>query len=160
MKKFICFITLGIIFFSGLTVRAQETVDITLPANVSFDVVKVNETTEANSVTLSYVDANLNSGNYLRISIKANATDFTRPSNAGDYITASSVSWTTSNAQGGSGVNGTLSSDTYHVVYESIANPTSGSLSIIWRLAAPGAGIRAGDHTLNGTWKIESLTPE
>ena len=159
MKKFICFIILGIIFFSGFTVRAQETVIIVLPANVSFDVVDVNEETEANSVALSYTEASLNSGNYLKISIKANTANFTRPSSAGDYIAASSVSWTTSNAQGGSGVNGTLSSVTYNVVYESIVNPTSGSLSIIWRLAAPGAGIRAGDHTLNGTWKIESLTP-
>jgi hypothetical protein len=159
LKKFIWFTILGIMLFLAFPIRAQETVDITLPANVSFDVVKVNETTEANSVTLSYIDANLNSGNYLRISIKANAANFTRPSNAGDYITASSVSWTTSNAQGGSGVNGTLSSVTYNIVYESNTDPTSGSLSIKWELAAPGSGIRAGGHTLNCTWKIESLTP-
>ena len=159
MKKFIYFIILGIIFFSGFTIRAQETVNIVLPANVSFSVVKVNEITEADSATLSYTDANLNIGKHLTISIKANAADFTRPSSAGDYIAASSISWTTSNAQGGSGVNGTLSSFTYNVVYESIVNPTSGSLSIVWKLAAPGAGIRAGEHTLNCTWRIESLTP-
>jgi len=131
LKKYICFIILGIIFFSGFSVKAQETVNITLPANISFFVVNVNEITEADSVTLSYTDANLNKGNHLNISIKANAADFTRPSNAGDYIAAKSVSWTTSNAQGGSGVNGTLSSDTYNVVYESVANPTSGGLSIV-----------------------------
>jgi len=146
-------------FFSGFSVKAQETVDITLPANISFYVVKVNETTEALVCTLSYTDANLDSGNHLRISIKANAADFTRPSNTGDYIAANSVSWITSNAQGGSGVNGTLSSDTYNLVYESVANPTSGSLSIVLNLAAPGSGIRAGEHILNCTWKIESLLP-
>ena len=159
MKKFIWFTILGIMLFLAFPISAQETVDIALPANVSFYVVNVNEIVETESVTLSYIDANLNSGNYLRISIKANAANFTRPSNAGNYITASSVSWTTSNAEGGSGVNGTLSSVTYNVVYESIANPTSGSLSIVWKLAAPGAGIRAGEHTLNCTWRIESLTP-
>jgi len=146
-------------FFSGFSVKAEETVDITLPTNVSFYVVKVNKTTETEPATLSYIDADLNSGNYLRISIKANAANFTRPSNVGDYIAANSVSWTTSSAQGGSGVNGTLSSDTYNIVYESNTDPTSGSLSIVWNLAAPGSGIRAGGHTLNCTWKIESFLP-
>ena len=146
-------------FFSGFTVRAQETVNIVLPANVSFDVVDVNEETEADSVALSYTEANLNSGNYLRISIKADTANFARPANAGDYIAASSVPWTTSNASGGSGFNGTLSSVTYNIVYESDGNPSSGSLSINFKLAAPGSGIRAGEHALNCTWKIESLTP-
>ena len=146
-------------FFSGFSVKAQETVNITLPANISFSVVNVNETTEAESVTLSYKDANLDTGNYLRISIKANAANFNRPSGAGESIAAISVSWTTSNAQGGSGVNGSLSSDNYNVVYESVANPTLGSLSIVWNLAASGSGIRAGGHILNCTWKIESLLP-
>lgn len=144
--------------FSAFPIRAkEETVDITLPANVSFDVVDVNEDTEADSVTLSYINADLRMNKYFTISIKANTANFARHSNAGDYIAASSVSWTTSNAQGGSGVNGTLSSVSYNIVYESIVNPTSGSLSIIWTLAAPGSGIRAGEHTLNCTWKIESL---
>lgn len=147
------------VFFSGFSVKAQETVNITLPANISFFVVNVNETTEADSATLSYTDANLNIGNNLIISVKANAADFTRPGNAGDYIAANSISWITSNAQGGSGVNGTLSSFNYNIVYESIANPTSGGLSIVWKLAALGSGVRAGVHTLNCTWKIESLLP-
>ena len=143
--------------FSDFTIRAQETIDITLPANISFDVVDVKEDTEADSITLSYIDANLIFRYLLRISIKANAANFTRPSNAGDYIAANSVSWTTSNATGGFGVNGTLSSVTYNIVYRSTKNPGNGNLLINFKLAAPGCGIRAGEHTLNCTWKIESL---
>ena len=145
--------------FSNFPISAKEKVKITLPANVSFDVVKVNEDTEADSVTLSYKNAKLDTGHYLTISIKANTANFTRPTNAGEFIAANSVSWTTSNAQGGIGVNGTLSSVTYNIVYESNTDPSSGSLSIIWTLAAPGSGIRAGEHNLNCTWRIESLAP-
>ena len=159
MKKFIWCTILGIMLFLDFPISAQETVDITLPANISFYVVKVNETTETESVTLSYKKANLDKGKYFTISIKANTANFARPINAGDFIAASSVSWTTSNAKGGSGVNGTLSSDTYNIVYESNIDPKSGSLSIIWKLADPGSGIRAGEHTLNCTWRIESLAP-
>ena len=157
MKKYICFIILGLILFSDFPINAQETVDITLPANVSFDVVDVKEDTEADSVTLSYIDANLTFRYLLSISIKANTTNFFRPNNAGDYIAANSVSWTTSNATGGFGFNGTLSSVNYNRVYRSTKNPGNGSLLINFTLTAPGCGIRAGEHTLNCTWKIESL---
>jgi len=146
--------------FSAFPISArEETVDITLPANVSFEVVDVNEDTDADSVNLSYINARLRMSNYLAISIKANTANFARPANAGESIAASSVSWTTSNAQGGSGVNGTLSSVIYNLVYESTSYPEDGSLLINFKLAAPGSGIRAGEHTLICTWKIESLTP-
>lgn len=146
--------------FSSFTIRAQQTVNITLPANVSFNVVDVNEDTEANSVTLQYRDAELDlDEDYIAISIKANTANFSRPTNAGGFITASSVSWTTSNAQGGSGVNGTLSYVTYNRVFNTISDPDFGSLLINFKLAAPGSGIRAGAHTLICTWKIEILTP-
>ena len=36
---------------------------------------------------------------------------------------------------------------------------TSGHIDLGWTLAAPGSGIRAGNHQLTIRWKVESITP-
>lgn len=136
-----------------------EQVTITLPASVTFDVSNITIATQGapNPVKITFSDASLLSAASLRISVRANAPHFTAP--GGNPIPASNVSWTTGRATGGKGFNGTLSSSTFTPVYESKRNPSSGSVDVRWRLAAPGAGVRAGNHSLTLTWKLESVVP-
>ncbi|MEI6512816.1 MAG: hypothetical protein WCO51_06025 [bacterium] len=138
---------------------AVETVDLTVPGFVTFYVWDVNSLTigSPDPCVLSFENASLTSGNALRISVTAESADFTPPS--GTAIPASKVYWTTSNAAGGNGSNGTLSDTLYTQIFQSIADPTTGSLDITFKLSAPGASIRAGNHTLTMRWKAESITP-
>ncbi|MDO8682555.1 MAG: hypothetical protein Q7N50_03640 [Armatimonadota bacterium] len=144
---------------SCVGVTFAESVDITVPTSVVFNVIDISTATTGspNPTTVSFVNANLVSGSALRISVKANAADFISP--GGTAIAASNVSWTTGNAQGGTSFNGSLSSVGFTEVYQSNANPTSGTVDIVWSLAAQGSGIRGGDHTLAITWKLESVVP-
>jgi hypothetical protein len=141
---------------AGGAARCQ-TVTVDFPASVSFDVpdVERSSTGTPDPFVLHYSSAALGSGSSLRISVKAAAASFTPPSGTG--IPSSNLSWTVAGAVGGSGSPGSLSNASYTAVYLSGVNPASGSVSIRWTLGAPGAGIRAGIHTLTMTWKVESL---
>ena len=141
------------------TKAGAESVNVSLPASVSFFVANVSASTTGSPdpTAISFDSADLVLGNRLRISVQADAADFTPP--AGTAIPASKVSWTTSGAVGGTGSNGTLSSSSYSQVYQSNPSPSFGSVNVVWDLAAPGSGIRAGDHTLTVRWKLESVAP-
>lgn len=138
---------------------AQETVGVAVPSAVSFSVtdVSTNTTGSPSPATISFSNANLDPGKALRISVQADAPAFTPP--AGPGIPASHVSWSTLGAAAGTGWNGTLSSTSYTLVFQSDPGPTSGHLDLEWTLAAPGGGIRAGTHQLTIRWKVESITP-
>ena len=141
--------------------QPPPTVNITIPASVTFSVTNVNVSTDGtpDPFIISFTDAGrIGPRQAFRISVRAQSSIFTPP--AGSSIPASDVSWTISSAQGGTGYAGTLSSTAYTVVYQSVNDPSSGSVSLVWDLAAPGAGgIRAGNHTLLLTWKLEVVIP-
>jgi hypothetical protein len=88
--------------------------------------------------------------------VQPDAAAFTPPS--GPSIPASNVSWSNLGANGGVGMNGTLSSSSYALVFQSDPGRTSGHIDLRWTLSAPGSGIRAGNHQLTIRWKIESVT--
>jgi len=159
-RRDLLFAALCLVLISALTssALAQETVTITVPTSVTFYVFDVGSSTAADESTpISFSDASLTAGRSLRISVKAEAADFTPP--GGDGIPASNVSWTTSGAVGGSGSNGQLSSDSYTQVFQSAPSPLAGGVDLSWTLSAPGADIHAGNHTLVIRWKIESVAP-
>jgi hypothetical protein len=153
--------TLGIaaVIASVVSAAAQETVSITVPSTLSFQVTDVSRTTSGapNPATISFSNATLIPGRALRISVQAGSAGFTSPSGPG--IPASKVSWTNLGAGGGTGWNGTLGSSFYALVFQSDPARTSGHVDLGWTLAAPGSGIRAGDHQLTIRWKVESITP-
>jgi hypothetical protein len=144
---------------AGVSAAAQETVSIAMPSAVSFSVTDVsrNTTGSPSPTTISFSNASLNSGKALRVSVQADAAAFTPP--GGPSIPASKVSWSTLGAAGGTGWNGTLSSTSYTLVFQSDPSPTSGHVDVEWTLAAPGSVIRAGIHQLVIRWKVESITP-
>jgi hypothetical protein len=143
---------------AGIALTAQESVQISLPAIVSFEVLDVGVSTAGNPspTTISFDNASLTPGRALRLSVKAEG-DFTPPS--GTPIPASNVSWTTSNALNGVGINGMLSATAYNSVFESQVGATSGGLDVSWTLSAPGTPLHAGNHQVTLRWKLEAMTP-
>jgi len=140
---------------------AADSANVTLPTMVSFQVSNVNlATTGSPDPTLvSFEDASIPPGYAVRISIQANSTDFTPPVEAGTTIPASYISWTTSGSINGTGYSGTLSATSFTVILLGNTNATSASTNVSWTLDPLPEGVRAGSHTLNATWKIESLVP-
>jgi hypothetical protein len=138
---------------------AQETVSITVPLAISFPVTDVSRSTSATPhvTTVSFSSANLSLGKALRVSVQSDAAAFTLP--GGSSIPAANVSWSNLGANGGMGMNGTLSSSSYALVFESDPARTSGHIDLGWALAAPGSGIRAGNYQLTIRWKVESIIP-
>ena len=135
-----------------------DSVDITLPASVSFTVTNITQSTTGspNPSTVSYDPYVPGTGTTLHISIKADSADFTRPVEAGGFIAAAGISWTAgAPSGGGSTFSGQLSSDSYTEVYQGI--PTSNSFNLTWTLGSLDSSVRAGLHLLSATWKLESL---
>ena len=151
---------LGSLALTGaVSAAAQETLTIFVPLAVSFTVTDVSRSTSAapNVTTVSFSNASLSPGKALRISVQPDAAAFLPPS--GSSIPASNVSWSNLGADGGLGINGTLSSFSYALVFQSDPARTSGHIDLGWALAPPGSGIRAGNHQLTIHWKVESITP-
>ena len=156
-----CLLVVAILTLGSLAEAAPTPqVNVTVPAFVSFAVTNVNVSTTGspNPFTISFTKADHFNKLAFRISVKAVAGSFTPP--AGSSIPASNVSWSIVSAQNGTGYNGTLSSTAYTIVYQSVLEPSRGSVSLTWSLAAPGAGgLRVGDHTLSLSWRLEAVVP-
>lgn len=139
---------------------AQESVDVVLPAAVSFAVFDVSVPTGSPGPTrLEFTSIQLQAGNALRVSILAEAATFTPPATGGLTIPAAKISWTTSGAQGGVGTSGTLSDAAYGQVFQSTTAASSAQVDVHWTLGAIGGGVRAGWHDLTLRWKLESVAP-
>jgi hypothetical protein len=125
---------------------------------VSFWVTDITAPTDGapDPTTVSFSNASLNGGSSLRISVSADSATFAVPG-GGTAIPASALSWIASGAVGGAGSSGTVDSASYTQVYQSDANPSSGSVDLSWQLSALPAGVAAGDHTLTVRYRFESL---
>ena len=140
--------------FSGTLGAEQVTVKV--PASVIFTIHNISaSTTGSPTATVTFSSASLTSGHKLQIAVKAAASNFTK--SWGTAIAANKVSWTTSGASGGTGSSGTLSSSAYTTAFLSNQNPTSGSITLTFTLAAPGSGTEAGTDTLQLTWQFSSI---
>jgi hypothetical protein len=154
-------VALALLGLTGLRgAEAADTVDITIPTSVTFTVVNISASTTGTPApfTVIFSNAKLKNTDALRISVRANAVDFTPP-NGNTKIPAANVTWTTSGVLGGTGSNGTLSSTQYTQVYQSNVDPSFGRVRITWRLTGAPVGIRSGSHTLSLSWKLEAVTP-
>jgi hypothetical protein len=137
---------------------AQQSVTITLPTTVTFAVGTTGPATGSPNPTLvSFSTAVLLPGRVLRISVIADSANFSGPGGTG--IPSSGVSWTVSNASGGTGSAGTLSAAGYTQVFQSNVLALSGGFDMTWTLAQIGPGTLAGTHTLTLRWRLESVSP-
>jgi hypothetical protein len=138
---------------------AAQSVIVTVPVGVSFDVRDVSAATAGSPATTPVTFTGANSfgkQDKLRISVKADTSAFSGPGSV--HPAASKVSWTAT-ASGGTASNGTLSATTYTQVFQSPGNvkpSDSGTANIAWTLASIVApGLRSGTHTLSVRWKFE-----
>ena len=143
---------------SGGEAQVIESVRITAPALLTFDVPNVDVVTYANGGTfrVSFDQAVLRSGRAVRISVKAEG-NLTSP--GGPAIQATSFSWTTSGAANGVGINGTLSRTQYRAVFEGVPGVTTGQVDLTWSLDLTSRNVRAGIHTGQLRWRIETFNP-
>src|SRR4029079_19607842 len=90
---------------------AQETVNITIPAAVFFNVTDVSVSTSGalSPMRVSFSNATLGSKS-LRVSAQPDGAAFKTPNGSGVSIPASKVSWTIVAQHNGVGINGTLNS--------------------------------------------------
>jgi uncharacterized membrane protein YgcG len=133
-----------------------QTVTMSVPAAVTFNVTNVAVDTIGNPAPVRVSVSGLLLLTSVRISIKADASAFTPPSPSLS-IPASRVRWTVSNASGGTGSNGSVSSTAWTQLFQSGGLLSGGGrVDVTWRLGAPGGGIRAGSHTLTIRYKVEA----
>jgi hypothetical protein len=152
-------LAVALVLLSSAPLLAQlETTGVSLPPSLTFFVSDVAMSTVAaeSATRISFSNAILLPLRVLRVSVRADAPSFSPP--AGAPIDASAVTWTTTNAQNGTGVNGTLSSSSDAIVFQSQMGALSGRVDLNWSLA-PVTSVRAGAHSLVLRWKIESVTP-
>lgn len=146
------------LLLTAVAARAQESVTVGLPASVSFGVATQSTVTGSPAPTsVTFSNATIAPGRVLRISVMADASAFSGAQ--GSSYTASAVSWTTTNASGGIGTNGTLSSSGYTQVFQSYELTPSGGFDLTWTLNPSAGTPRAGNQTLSLRWKIESVQP-
>ena len=143
----------------GAVAQAQPgppTVRVSTPATVLFQVTDVGSSTVSAATTVSFQRAQLDHNEALQISVKA---DGNLVMAGGSTIAASGVSWTTSNLGNGTGLNGSLSTAAYTVVFVGRAGGKAGQVDLMWRLSAPGSAVRAGTYQATLRWKFEVITP-
>ena len=138
--------------------QVVESVRIAAPPMLTFDVPDVDVVTYASggSFRVSFDQAVLRSGRAVRISVKGEG-DLTSP--GGPAIQAASLSWTTSSATNGVGINGTLSKTQYRPVFEGVAGVTTGQVDLTWSLDLGNRNVRAGIHTGQLRWRVETFSP-
>lgn len=138
----------------------MEQANLSVPDQIGFDVCDVTVDTVGSGLTVSATAVVLDSGNALRIELKADAVDFTPPSGASVTWAASDVSWAAGVWTGGTGSSGTLANGVYHTVAESSVNASELSCAdMSFTLVQKPAVNIAGEYTLTATWKFTSFTP-
>lgn len=153
-------IMVAIAVFMSTQVVTAETADVTVPATVSLFVYDIGSSTGSSNQSVSATDLTLVAGHALKISLQADAPDFTPPVGGATTWAAGNLSWNTATWTNGTGASGTLSNTVYNEVARSDIEATSCSTSnLVFTLAAKSTVNRAGAHNLSATWKFESFTP-
>ena len=136
--------------------QARSEVTVQIPAVAAFNVMDVSRVTAAPPFTIRLTDIKLRGqAKNLRVGVRAMASTFNPPT--GPAMPASLVFWNTGAVQNGVGSAGTLNNTAFTTVFTSIHNPRTASVEVLWNLAAPGPGIRAGAHALTVNWRIEAF---
>ena len=147
---------------TALTASVSEQASVSVPSGVTFTVTDISSATAAPAASVSVSNIVLAShSKQLKLSVKADAASFTAPSGSGAGAvtwSASDVSWGAPAWTNGTGATGTLSGSAFNNVATS--DPTATSMSttgLVFTLAGKNTVNRSGNHTLNITWKVESI---
>lgn len=142
-----------------LTSSVSEQARVTVPAGVTFNVVDVASSTAASgaSVTVSNIVL-ATATKQLKVSVQAAAASFTPPVAGATTWSAGDVTWNGATWTNATGAAGTLSDSAYNAVATCDADAASCSTTgLVFTLGAKSGVKRSGNHTLNITWKFESI---
>ncbi|MHB9023649.1 MAG: hypothetical protein ACYC7E_05660 [Armatimonadota bacterium] len=142
-----------------LTATVSEQAQVTVPAGVAFAVTDVTQSTDSDAQSVSVSSIVLETATkQLKISLKANAVDFTPPVALATTWAAADVSWNDGTWTNATGNSNTLSEGSFIEVATAAADAASASVAdLVFTLAAKSTVKRSGDHTLVVTWKFESI---
>jgi hypothetical protein len=142
-----------------LTANVSEQARVTVPANITFNVVDINSSTAASAASVTVDSIVLATATkQFQISVQAAAAAFTPPAVGATTWSAGDVTWNAATWTNATGASGTLSSSSSNVVATCTADVSSCSTTgLILTLGAKGTVKRSGNHTLNVTWKFESI---
>ena len=132
---------------------------MTVPAGVTFTVTNISGSTAAAAASVTIDNIVLATATkQLKVSVQADAAAFTPPVGGAVTWSASDVSWNAASWTSATGASGTLSNSAYNAVATCTADTAScSSTGIIFTLGAKSTVKRSGSHTLNVTWKLESI---
>jgi hypothetical protein len=142
-----------------LTATVSEQARVQVPASVGFTVNDIGIATAASAanITVSQI-VTATATKQLKISIQANAAAFTPPVVSAITWSASDVTWNAATWTSATGATGTLSSSSYNEVATCDADATDCSTAdLVFTLGSKTTVQRSGNHTLNITWKFESI---
>lgn len=142
-----------------LTATVNEQARVTVPAGVSFSVNNVASATTATGAAVSISNIVLSSASkQLKISLQADAANFTAPVSGATTWAAGDVSWAAGAWTNATAAAGTLSNSAYNEVATCAADAAACNTSdLVFTLAAKSSVKRSGNHTLTVRWKIESI---
>jgi len=142
-----------------------EQINVVVPTIISFGNITIggnNSSVAATSAaqTVSITGATLASGQTVKISLEANAANFT--DGAGPTFAASDVSWNAATWTLATGALGTLKNTAFTQVAQSVVAPvgTIGTTNLVFTLGVHNFGavaVQAGPQTLVATWQFQSF---
>jgi hypothetical protein len=142
-----------------LTATVSEQARVAVPANVTFSVTNVGNSTAASAATVTIDRIVLATATkQLKISIQAAGASFTPPVVGATTWSAGDVTWNAPTWTHATGATGTLSSSSFTQVATCDADAADCSTTnLVFTLGAKSTVQRSGNHTLTVTWKVESI---
>jgi len=141
------------------TANVSEQARVIVPATITFNVTDITVSKAASAATITIDNIVLATATkQLKLSIQASAASFTPPVVGATTWSATDVTWNAATWTNATGSSGTLSSSAYNAVATCTANAaTCSTTGLVFTLGAKTTVNRAGNHTLNATWKVESI---
>jgi len=142
-----------------LTATVSEQARLSVPAGIGFTVNDVTSATTSSAASITVSNIVLaTASKQLRISLQADAANFTPPVGGAATWPATAVSWSAATWTNATGAAGALSSSAYNVVATCAADvQTCSTTGLTFTLAADSTVRRSGNHTLTVRWKFESI---
>ena len=139
--------------------NVSEQARVTVPASVTFNVTNIASSTAATAASVTVDNIVLaDEDKQLKISIQAAGASFSHSENGATTWSAGDISWNAATWTNATGASGTLSNSTYNAVATCNANVAGCSTTgLVFTLGANSSVKRSGNHTLNLTWKFESI---
>jgi hypothetical protein len=142
-----------------LTANVSEQAQVTIPGIVTFNVTNIAASTASSPVSVTVDNIVLATATKtLKISVQASAAAFTPSVASAATWAAVDVSWAAATfSNGGVGALGTLALTPVAVANCAADVSACSTANLVFTLAPNALVKRSGNHTLNMTWKIESI---